>query len=170
MELILFTAAHLVPCFGFVPKTVLTSKCFSYCRALLAPCFSLCALSKKAGRGQEARMGQLTPADPKGIPCHRTSHLAMKGREGGDSNVVAQELPEIPLAGGRWWMTLHHLLRCHNLNLPFFHPYVVDYFHHVQLLKRSSSTKYFASYGCTAPSTARWPRLTFQCPLITAKE
>lgn len=102
MELILFTAAHLVPCFGFVPKTVLTSKCFSYCRALLAPCFSLCALSKKAGRGQEARMGQLTPADPKGIPCHRTSHLAMKGREGGDSNVVAQELPEIPLAGGRW--------------------------------------------------------------------
>lgn len=101
--MIFFTAAHIVPYFGFVSKTVLTWKCFSYCWALLAPgkglpCFSLSILSKKAEGGQEAGTGY-----PKGysIPQNVT-FTNKKCREGSDSKAVAQEVAEICLAGGRW--------------------------------------------------------------------
>lgn len=56
MELIIFMAAHMVLCFGFVYKTVQkTHQCtgprWAQCQDLL--CFSLCTHSEKAESGQE---------------------------------------------------------------------------------------------------------------------
>jgi len=77
IELILFTAASMALCFGFVLETVLVmQRCFCYCPAELTLskglfCFSSHPTSKEAGGAQEAGRGHSQDSRPQrteGIP------------------------------------------------------------------------------------------------------
>lgn len=120
MELAFFIAAHMVPRFGFVTKTVLvTYQSFSYHWAMLAQgqgflCSSLCPLGagwggQDAGRGTAGRADLKYPKGYRDFPSHLTSRSAIKLRKASLQMTAFQNSYCLETDWAlRKWLPLHH--------------------------------------------------------------
>lgn len=111
LELIFFTAARILLCFGFVTKPALITGVLELFRAALTPCQGLlwlsgCTASKEAGLGG----GRPRTADPGGwrdVPCRVVLHSAVKVGEkiwwwGNDTKTLGVGASVLPCTRYSW--------------------------------------------------------------------